>query len=729
MDEENLIDLGSRLNIMAPVANLNEVPLKKSQLMLRKHKELSEHKKIGKLLELYQTSQFGDAEKLALQITKELPADQFSWKVLGAIFMRTGRKFEAVNANRIAVSLVSKDSVAHYNLANSLKSQHNFREAKLSYERAIALNPNFASAYFNLGNTLRKLNRPEEAIVKYRQAIVLNQELNGPLTNLGNTLLELGRLEEACSAYIQAIDLDQNIAENYANFSQAIMNLRFHAENRKFYLPLVQLLTKGHFARPSSLAPSIVSLVKHDSRIKKILSKTTPVSSFSEAIYNIKTLDEVRLLHQLMRVCPVSDLEIENLFVAMRRFILMNLNEFQASAELIYFLSTLCLHCFTNDYIYFETHEEVLVVDKLENELAKITHRSGQLAAIRVLCFASYRPLHKYKWCRELRSLKDLSIIGLRLIEEPFTEISMAANFASVGKISDGVSRKVRAQYEKNPYPRWVKLSISTKAKSISEVCDDLGLRLQYESIKAVVSPAVLIAGCGTGQHPIETASRFSDCQVTAIDLSLASLAYAKRKSGEIGLNNLKFLHGDILNLDCVGHKFDIIESVGVLHHLEEPMAGWRVLVDLLTPDGLLKIGLYSELARGDIVRARKKIASLGLGSSSTELRNFRESLIRAKYNNQIRLDTFADFYSLSEFRDLVFHEQEQRFNLLQINNCLDKLGLRFCGFEHSDDAALRFEEYYGSEADFSDLSLWHRFEENNSGTFRAMYVFWCQKR
>ena len=83
------------------------------------------------------------------------------------------------------------------------------------------------------------------------------------------------------------------------------------------------------------------------------------------------------------------------------------------------------------------------------------------------------------------------------------------------------------------------------------------------------------------GQHAIETASRFSNCHVTAVDLSLASLAYAQRKSHELGLDNLEYLQADILHLHQMGKEFDIIESSGVLHHMNEPMAGWRVLVDI----------------------------------------------------------------------------------------------------------------------------------------------------
>ena len=150
--------------------------------------------------------------------------------------------------------------------------------------------------------------------------------------------------------------------------------------------------------------------------------------------------------------------------------------------------------------------------------------------------------------------------------------------------------------------------TVPIKAKPIAAVCDELKLQLYSENIKNVTAPSILIAGCGTGQHSIGTASRFSNCHVTAVDLSLSSLAYAKRKSNELGFTNIDYLQADILHLHQMGKEFDIIESVGVLHHMDEPMAGWKVIVDLLKPGGLMKIGLYSELARHHIVKIRKEI-------------------------------------------------------------------------------------------------------------------------
>src|SRR5205807_7138675 len=46
----------------------------------------------------------------------------------------------------------------------------------------------------------------------------------------------------------------------------------------------------------------------------------------------------------------------------------------------------------------------------------------------------------------------------------------------------------------------------------------------------------ILIAGCGTGSHPIETYRRLVGARMLAIDLSRTSLAYAVRKTRALGL-------------------------------------------------------------------------------------------------------------------------------------------------------------------------------------------------
>ena len=94
------------------------------------------------------------------------------------------------------------------------------------------------------------------------------------------------------------------------------------------------------------------------------------------------------------------------------------------------------------------------------------------------------------------------------------------------------------------------------------------------------MSPKILIAGCGTGQQLVYKTS-YENSNIVAIDLSLSSLAFAKRKMQELKHHNIEFLQGDILSLNTLNKKFDVIECVGVLHHLKNPEDGLRLLLNI----------------------------------------------------------------------------------------------------------------------------------------------------
>src|SRR4029453_14664497 len=73
----------------------------------------------------------------------------------------------------------------------------------------------------------------------------------------------------------------------------------------------------------------------------------------------------------------------------------------------------------------------------------------------------------------------------------------------------------------------------------------------------------VLIAGCGTGQQAVMTARRFAGARVLAVDLSIASLCYAKYRTDALGLNNIEYGQADILKLASLGRQFDLIACSG----------------------------------------------------------------------------------------------------------------------------------------------------------------------
>src|SRR5258708_38082460 len=149
-------------------------------------------------------------------------------------------------------------------------------------------------------------------------------------------------------------------------------------------------------------------------------------------------------------------------------------------------------------------------------------------------------------------------------------------------------------------------------------------------------------------------AQKFGDRHMLAVGLSLGSLGYARRKSEELGLT-IAYAQADILELERDlkkgGRQFDLIESLGVLHHLADPWAGWRALLSLLRPGGFMLLGLYSEMARRPVLAARARIAERG----AEDIRRFRQELIQSgdprPYASILESE---DFFSLSACRDLL---------------------------------------------------------------------------
>lgn len=113
----------------------------------------------------------------------------------------------------------------------------------------------------------------------------------------------------------------------------------------------------------------------------------------------------------------------------------------------------------------------------------------------------------------------------------------------------------------------------------------------------------VLVAGGGTGDATVMLAQQMADLgvpgEVVYLDMSVASRAVAEARVAKRGLGNVKFVTGSLLDLETLGlGQFDYIDCCGVLHHLEAPAEGLRVLVDALGPDGGIGMMLYGEIGR-----------------------------------------------------------------------------------------------------------------------------------
>ena len=365
---------------------------------------------------------------------------------------------------------------------------------------------------------------------------------------------------------------------------------------------------------------------------------------------------------------------------------------------------------------------------------AENTARHALNPAEPLLIAACYQPLHQSaaaaSWLNTARPDNDpLQAVVTQQITEPQEEAKLAAAMPSLTPINDQVSQAVQAMYEESPYPRWVRIPKHSSPQPLNDFLSNAFPLSGFTTLDTPAPLQVLIAGGGTGQHPIHTARRFTDTQIQVIDLSRHSLAYAQRKTRALGLNHLQFAQADILQIGQLNQRFDLIESVGVLHHMANPWAGWEALLSRLKPNGLMKLGFYSQIARQDINQLRDFIKAQGFANDPDAIRACRQHLIehsQAQHMEDIFL--MRDFYSTSACRDLLFHVQEHQMTLPEINAFLQSHGLRFIGFETDATTLSTYHNAFPDDPAATNLCNWHQYEQQHPQTFISMYQFWVQK-
>jgi SAM-dependent methyltransferase len=202
------------------------------------------------------------------------------------------------------------------------------------------------------------------------------------------------------------------------------------------------------------------------------------------------------------------------------------------------------------------------------------------------------------------------------------------------------------------------------------------------------------------------------------------------RRGRELRIGHVRFRQADILRLGALPERFDLIECAGVLHHLRDPLAGWRVLESLLKPGGVMKVALYSERARRGVVAARQLIDRHGLGTDLEGVRAARQLVLAEPEGSPARAVTVGkDFYFASGARDLVMHVQEHRFTTAQLGEMLRTLGLELLGFEFSDPSVpATYRRRFPDDPAAASLENWGRFEDEHPEVFVGMYQFWCAK-
>ena len=693
----------------------------------------------------HQAGQLEAADRLYREAIAANPNDTHALHLCGVLAHQTGRNDEAADLIGRAIALDDRVPDFHYNIGLVLWALGRRPDAMTHWARVVALNPDHAEALMNLGNALREQSQPAEAATHLRRAVALRPQSPVAHNNLGLALAGLGD-PAAAAHYQRAIELQPQFIEPYLNLAlefvrtgrpdqalacvQRSLQIAETPDGTALFARIVgtleavgddpalrQLVTRAaleSWGHTKDLAGVATTLVKHGSTIEAQIARAEPAWP---------AVAGEPLLRSLLESTVICDFDLER-FLTATRARLLEIAETAPDAvddEQLRFACALARQCFSNEYVYATTEDELARVRRLRETVSPLS-----LAAI-----AAYQPLHTLPNADALLARSwpaPVAALFTQQVREPRDEAVARAAIPRLTPIDDDVSRLVQAQYEQNPYPRWVAAGQPPKYESIDALMQREHPRAPFRRTgKAELD--ILVAGCGTGQHSIDVARQFERARVLAVDLSTASLAYATTHARALGVANVEHAQADILQLGTIGRAFDMIQAGGVLHHMRDPWAGWQVLLSLLRPNGLMYVALYSEVGRRDVVAAREFIAQRRYGSAPADIRACRQELMAHADGSALRnVALFNDFFTTSECRDLLFHVQEHRMALPEIKRFLAANGLTFLGFELSARARQQYAARFPQDDAMIDLDHWHAFEQDNPYTFASMYRFWIQK-
>ena len=385
-----------------------------------------------------------------------------------------------------------------------------------------------------------------------------------------------------------------------------------------------------------------------------------------------------------------------------------------------------------NDHAWAETPAETAALDALAIDRQKLV--SGDIdASQQFLLHALYRPLDQI--VTPPLNIAEARVLKPRILRDTITlhleaqarQRQLAQNIRLLRPLADETSRRVAGQYEAAPYPRWQSLHRSPSG-SLRRA---LERHFPIDKLAFMDGPFdVLIAGCGTGQQALQSAVAYGpQAHLTAMDLSAASLGYASDMAKVHAVDNVTFVQGDILDCGLLDRAFDIVECVGVLHHMADWRAGWTALLHKLKPGGLMYIGLYSATSRSNLRELRTEPTYPGPGCSDAAARDYRRQLMmRADGTPGSELKVSRDFYALHAFRDLVLHESEAHVTLEEIAAFLGHNGLAFRGFTIEPQVAAECAQAFPPSPLPGPLTDWAQFERTHPRTFDGMYRFWVER-
>lgn len=590
-------------------------------------------------------------------------------------------------------------------MADLFFRNNDYKEASRLYELSIEINKNNVKALNNLAVLSEELGDNKKAELFYKQACnVLETSDTDKLKyfqNLASIQEKNGKLNAALWTYQSATKIEgfskSHIAFNYLYLLQATHITSFEPT---IFSSLAVLFNVEEIDK-DALAKVYLSQLALKLSLEK---ETYPKDKHTE--FALKLIETEQISLTILSNNLITNHAIEEVILDIRKNLMASILCDSYTETHTAFLTALKNQCTLNRFIYSVDREELSNVEKLKKKTLELPTDIRFDAQLIISSYSDHGSIEILKHVSKLES----SIYNLDNKATPTKDLLMNKD-------------PIRAFYESHPYPAW-----SSKPKSTASTLDQLFRSLNLNGLPTDENK-ILVAGCGTGRHAIQLALTYPHANVIGLDISLASLEYAACKKTEYNIRNLEFIHGDLNDIYSLGMRFSLIECIGVLHHLKDPLKGCQSILSALCEGGIAKIGLYSTSARAPITELAKLAAEKKVLYVQNNLEKIRKLAIENYDQGRIsEIVNSSDFFSRSGCMDLLFNPIEKTFTANDIHAFVGALNCEFAGFEKSGQAGSPTFRHFENHSNIEDFfNTWTRFERSSPAFFSEMYLFWLK--
>jgi len=287
------LDEAQKIYLAVLKSSPNNHEAKKDLSILRQRKQTNlTQKQLDEVMKLYSSGQMRNALAAISLLIEAFPNEPLLFNINGACYSEIGPIESAIDSFEKAIALKPNYLEAHYNLGAAYQRIHQLDNAIECYEKAITLKHAYPEAHNNLGIIMLERNQLDIAVKSFEWAVAYSPNYAEAYNNLGAVFQELNQFDKAIEQYKKAIIINPEYAQAFNNLGCSCEILGFKDE------ALI------HYEKAIACNPKFAEAYRNLSNIKKFTEKDPQIGQMQSlnSSSDVSLSEKVQLNFALAKV-------------------------------------------------------------------------------------------------------------------------------------------------------------------------------------------------------------------------------------------------------------------------------------------------------------------------------------------------------------------------------------------------------------------------------------------